>query len=219
MKSLNVSLDAEDEGQDIELNWIRSGKVEKFHEGLRKIIIRNREESDLMKALYNLVLTENKSVVMEQVKNELYEYYSSNHDYDEYDEGFKLLSKIYEDLPENQQEELLQLFGLFDSLDDETSSESEKSSETTETLIFEKSPEISKQLIWASMTWKKEGSTQDVEKILWATNDVEGDPDTLYFLVKMKERDDPGLLRAEVANVKIPQLVIGFYESRLNWGK
>ena len=61
MKSLNVSLDAEDEDQDIELNWIRSGVVEKFIEGLRKIIIRNREESDLMKALYNLVLTENKS--------------------------------------------------------------------------------------------------------------------------------------------------------------
>ena len=103
-----------------------------------------------------------------------------------------------------------------DSLDDEsgslhlhlssTSSESEKSPETTE------------QLIWASRTWKREGSTRDVEKILGITNEVEGDPDTHYFLVKMKERASPGLLRAEVANVKIPQLVIEFYESRINWG-
>ena len=218
MKSLNVSLDAEEEGQDIELNW--SGELEKISEGLRKIIIRNREESDLMKALFNLVVTGNKSAVMEQVNNELlYQYYNSNQEDDKFDVLWTLLSKIYEDLPENQLEEFLQLFGLNDSLDDETSSESEKSSETTETLIFEKSPEISKQLIWASMTWKKGGSTRDVEKILEATNEVEGDPDTLYFLVKMKERDDPGLLRAEVANVKIPQLVIGFYESRLNWGK
>ena len=65
--------------------------------------------------------------------------------------------------------------------------------------------------------WKRGGSTRDVEKILEATVEVEGDPDTLYFWVKMKGRDDPDLLRAEVANEKIPHLVIEFYETRLNW--
>ena len=83
--------------------------------------------------------------------------------------------------------------------------ESEKSSETTESLTFN------------SKIWKSVGNTKDIEKILGTTNEVDSDPGTQYFLVKMKDGDNPGLLRAEVAKEKIPQLVIRFYESVLKW--
>jgi len=45
------------------------------------------------------------------------------------------------------------------------------------------------------------------EKIIGATNE----PGELFFLIKWK------LVAAKEANVKIPQVVIKFYEDRLNW--
>ena len=68
-----------------------------------------------------------------------------------------------------------------------------------------------------SKSWKSVGNTKDIEKILGTTNEVDSDPGTQYFLDKMKDGDNPGLLRAEVAKEKIPQLVIRFYESVIKW--
>lgn len=53
----------------------------------------------------------------------------------------------------------------------------------------------------------------DAEKILGASDSNGG----LYFLIQFKGVDQAEMVAASVANVKIPQMVIKFYEERLSW--
>ncbi|XP_075153828.1 suppressor of variegation 205 [Haematobia irritans] len=53
----------------------------------------------------------------------------------------------------------------------------------------------------------------EAEKILGASDSNGG----LYFLIQFKGVDQAEMVAASVANIKIPQMVIKFYEERLSW--
>lgn len=53
----------------------------------------------------------------------------------------------------------------------------------------------------------------EAEEILGAT-ETSGE---VHFLIKWKGVNDAELVPSKIANVKIPQMVIAFYEARLTW--
>ena len=46
---------------------------------------------------------------------------------------------------------------------------------------------------------------------------IRKDPEKLFFLVKWKGTEDKDFVDAKEAKIKIPQVVIEFYEEKLNW--
>jgi len=71
---------------------------------------------------------------------------------------------------------------------------------------------------------EKEGelkvSVEDGFEKGWAAEEILGATETLgelYFLIKWKDNADATLLAAKTVNVKIPQMVIAFYEARTTW--
>lgn len=55
----------------------------------------------------------------------------------------------------------------------------------------------------------------EAEEILGAT-ETNGE---VYFLIRWKDCMDAELVPAKVANIKVPQMVIKFYETRLTWSQ
>lgn len=55
----------------------------------------------------------------------------------------------------------------------------------------------------------------EAEEILGAT-ETNGE---VYFLIKWKDVNDAELVPSKVSNIKIPQMVIAFYEARLTWSQ
>jgi len=51
-------------------------------------------------------------------------------------------------------------------------------------------------------------------KILGATGTT---PDDMQFLIKWKDREELGMLPSREVKLLYPQLVINFYEERINW--
>ncbi|XP_003748183.1 chromobox protein homolog 5 [Galendromus occidentalis] len=54
----------------------------------------------------------------------------------------------------------------------------------------------------------------EAERIIGVATDVE---QNIRFLIKWKNTDQAELVLAKIANEKIPQMVIKFYEERLTW--
>jgi|ERR1712130_35929 len=54
----------------------------------------------------------------------------------------------------------------------------------------------------------------EAERIVGATDEY----GELHFLIKWKNKKEADLIPSKIANVKIPQMVIAFYEQRLSWG-
>lgn len=57
-------------------------------------------------------------------------------------------------------------------------------------------------------------SKYEAERIVGATDEY----GELHFLIKWKKMKEADLIPSKIANVKIPQMVIAFYEQRLSWG-
>ena len=58
---------------------------------------------------------------------------------------------------------------------------------------------------------------EDIVEIMGATIEFPEDVGSLYFLVKLRDPVMRQWMPAREANVKIPQIVIKFYEERLTW--
>merc|ERR1712133_255990 len=48
---------------------------------------------------------------------------------------------------------------------------------------------------------------------------IRKEPEKMFFLIKWKGSDDTDFVNAKEAKLKIPQIVIEFYEEKLNWFK
>merc|ERR1712112_220432 len=78
-------------------------------------------------------------------------------------------------------------------------------------------------------TWEPVDNLGDAEKAIKAKEGfarglqaekiigIRKDPEKLFFLVKWKGTDDKDFVDAKEAKMKIPQIVIEFYEEKLNW--